>query len=550
MMGVGSFTKQVLAVVVFSLLVPAQVFSCPAYLNRDSFTPDLPSQARNTFALFTWSGSEWTQHPLQIDPANRDARLLFFDDGEQFQDWELSAKDRISFLMDRFDKRVGSSVTPPCKTDFIYEIKDTNGKYVYLAACDKDMTSGFVVEHPIVHDKDQLTVKAKFYDYKYHEQNHMMFDDILVRPPGVEPFSAGGDSIQRIRADVKRFFTLNFTNDDVESKLIRTRGGPLALLGQLTFFLRILFFKIDLQLQTVVSFFEDSVHMPLTINMPVDTSKRTNPGTGMIFSWQVPEGVVWDQKLSTMPVANAEVIKKGFKALGKTGLKNCRGSSCFFSLVGTLKGFQWSTEFKIPRRLVQSGFFPMFMADTSKTLVDVGWDKEGQYGENQVGIYYETSGLTKGQHDFDFWIKIGSKNKSVERDCPHPVSATRRIAVSDEVRAMLARGLEDDIFSGQSESDVPSGLHIIRSQAQWQEWMDSLEYDIDPQLLSRNINFERMILVAYVDEEHVRTIASTTSSKKQLQLNLSDRGPAVKDGHKSLHFVVLKKIRKKIILKK
>lgn len=524
------------------------VFSCPAYLSRESFKEDLPNSPRNYFGLFSWDSKKWTQLPLQIDPVSRDGRLLFFEGDDSFKDWEIDEKDRISFLSEGFDKRIDDKAPPPCDGDFIYEIKDPTGRYVYLADCGPGTTEKVKSNYPIVHDKETFTVNSKVYDYKYHPKNHMMFDQITVKPEGKEPFAAGSNSVQRIRVDVKKFFTLDFSNDDIESKLRQVREGPIALLGQLTFFLRILFFKIDLQLNTVVSFFEDSVHLPLTINMPVDATKATNPGTGMYFVWEIPEGIEWDRELSTMPALNPEKIKLGYKELGKLGLKNCRFSYCKFSLVGKLNDFKWSTEFNIPQTMVQNGFFPMFMENAGEDLVKLGWDKKDPFKIRNSGVYYDTSGLTKGQHEFDFWIKIGDKSKSVQRDCPHRVKVVRRLPVSEKIKKLLNRGLEDDIFFVKTESEIETGIERISTATKWQEFLDQLDYDVDVASFSKSYNFKKYDVLALVSDSKTQRIKSLLNATDSIVISTDDSETKLEEGMKSVHLVLVKKSRKKLVM--
>jgi len=529
-------------------------YSCPAYVKRDIFRPGLPSVPRQSFALFAVNDQKkWKRIPLQVDPANQSKRLLFFNDKEDFMSWNLDANDRISFYTDDLGQRFQKSMGLPCDTDYIYEMRTIGSRkvYAYLADCSRDPK--YVADRykpTIQHDAKKNTVFSENYDYTYHVQNHMMFDKIFVKPPGnSEKKIVGFDSAQRIRADVKNFFTMNFSNEDIESKLITTREGPVALLGKLTFYLHILFFKIDMQLNTIVSFYNDSVHMPMTINMPVHTYKFTRPSSGMNFTWKIPKGVVWDKKNSTIRSLAPGEVKKGYEELAKYGLKNCKLSRCSYMLSGKLDGFQWGTEFFIPKALVKRGFFPMFMEDVPQAMVDLGWEKKVSKvnADREVGLYFETSGLEKGQHEFDFWIKMGTKEKPVTRKCPTPLLIRKRIPVSKRILEIQARGLDDILLEGETLSDVLPQAKLITLQAEWEELLEQLEYDIEVPSRIQTVNFRKHSVIAVVASDAAAIdLQVKTPSKKAIEVHYKTSGVSTK---KRFVFALIPKVRDRDALK-
>ncbi len=101
------------------------------------------------------------------------------------------------------------------------------------------------------------------------------------------------DSDLLIVGDVKKFFTLTFDSDDIDAKITHKRQGPLGLMGGLEFYLKILAFRINLELLPEANFFQDALFMPMSMTLPVNAAKYLRRGSGIYYSWLNDKDTQW-----------------------------------------------------------------------------------------------------------------------------------------------------------------------------------------------------------------------------------------------------------------
>jgi hypothetical protein len=222
--------------------------------------------------------------------------------------------------------------------------------------------------------------------------------------------------------DVKNFFTMDFTNADVESYVNNIDLGSTGMVASIDFFMRILFFKVNLKMSTTAGFYADSAHIPTTIDVPLDATALLNNGSGMLYSW-TGQGAKIDQSApaETMPNANPPLIQKGWEALADAGKAYCKGKACLFRLRGTVGDERFGLDVNLPRVVVDSGFYPQWVGNVAEFKKRMGWDDEPADGPHQIGVFFNSSGLRKGQYQLDQWVRIGS-SAEMATACPQTVA--------------------------------------------------------------------------------------------------------------------------------
>src|SRR5690606_36012866 len=138
---------------------------------------------------------------------------------------------------------------------------------------------------------------------------------------------------------------MRFDSDDIVSQLEATRLGPVGDLANLSFFLKILFFKIRMSLTTSVGFYEDSGHIPMMVNIPVDARKYLNPGSGILYSWEVPEAAATGKSTISMPSLSPKEVGKGHAHISKAGLAYCAKKTCLYKYSVDVDGRTLSMDF-------------------------------------------------------------------------------------------------------------------------------------------------------------------------------------------------------------
>lgn len=397
--------------------------ACPATLFNTELSPQITGPRVNV-KLFAWAesgagGAEqgWRPIPFQVDPIDDDGYLMFFKDGSYIRD-PIKKNDVIIFNVDQFGKKVDLRKNPlPCKGSVTFQLYDLVGKtYAYLTACDGQQEPEFFLNQVSFNAKENY-LESESYRYKFNDTNYMLFKEISYRDNTGSLSPVAWDSDMLIKADVKRFFTMRFDSKDIVSRLEESRLGPVANLARVSFFLKILFFKIRMSLNTDVGFFRESGHIPMMINIPVNANEYLNPKSGILYSWQQATEAVYQSTPEEMPVIDTKLIGEGYKKLGEAGLKYCRGTECRFKYRIDVNGRILSMNLGIRKELVARGFFPMFVSDVAQFQKEMAWSDKYETAKNRTGLYFEVSGLEKGGHPWDFWMRLGGTYNKFAR-CP------------------------------------------------------------------------------------------------------------------------------------
>ena len=347
-----------------------------------------PRHGLKLFALReTGKTKAWQELALQVDPVDEFGRLQFFDN-EAWRTADLSPLDYLTFRVEDFGVKADFKADQlPCRGEITYELLGRMGRktYGYLTNCGK-MAPPLSAPFPVAFDGKQHKLESSNYVYEFNRQNYMQFNAIKFRNKnGFDDVAR--DSQLMIKADVKNFFTMRFDSDDIVSKLEATRLGPIGDLANLSFFLKILFFKIRMSLTTSVGFYEDSGHIPMMINIPVNATKYLNAGSGILYSWEVSPAAAKGKTIISMPNVNAAEIKKGYAHIAKQGMEHCKKGRCLYRYSVDVDGRTLSMDFGIDREHVKRGFFPHYVEDVGKFDESMGWDVDIAKGKKRVGMY-------------------------------------------------------------------------------------------------------------------------------------------------------------------
>ncbi len=416
--------------------------ACPAYLEAKSLSP-LPPAARESLRMFTVTENGkgeriWESQPVQIDPmeATPFGSVLAVPEEGADQDKEMMAKDdRIALRVEAFGPPASPKDPAPCKTERLYELESpaAPGKFAYLAACD-DPTGKTRTEapDPVEHDRKKRHMETALYDYDYLANNQLIFKRFSLHDPKTKKsVPSGKDADILLHLDVKKFFTIDLTNEGVQSFVEHSRNGELGLVGRIQFYLKLLFFKIDMKMATTGSWFTDAAHLPMVMDVPLDASDRLHSGSGMLFNWDPQESrFLPESKLSSVPIADPKLITGGLEALAAVGLKNCQAGAafCAYRMEGRVGTQDFYIDMSVPHTLVKRGFFPSFVPNVASFKKGVEWDDEPDAkDEKRIAMYFETAGLPKGQHKMDYWIRMGDGSGKLSV-CPQPVAVRRSLS--------------------------------------------------------------------------------------------------------------------------
>jgi len=430
-----STTRHLISLGLSTILWVPTGIACPAYLSADK-VPSASNSLRRQLKLFAvevgHSGvRNWTNLPMQVDALDRKGILKQNPKGQDLKNLAIEETDRINLRRERFSFKAVPSDGAPCDTDKGLELQNPEnlGQYAYLVHCKNDHDFGQIYKNPVRIDPVIHKITAPRFEYDYQPNNQLMYKNMVAK--GKHPFQptlAVANSDVNIHLDIRRFFTMNFNNNNVESYVRNKSSGPVGIVGSIDFFLRLLFFKIDLKMATTIGFYEDSGHIPTLVDVPRDAPKMLNPGSGILYLWTT-KAAIFDQSKpeNTMPIIQPKAVLSGWENHAKTGLTYCDGEECVFRLRGNVVGESFGLDVNIARSEVERGFFPTWVPNVAKFKKEMKWDSNPKDGPDVVGVYFENAGLLKGQYKLDQWLRIGSA-ESISTSCPRKVNVGESIS--------------------------------------------------------------------------------------------------------------------------
>jgi hypothetical protein len=436
-------------------LVPAPgAFACPSYVSGKELGA-LPQGSRDEVRLFAVTQAEggartWVSLPVQVDPLDEGGVLRSDPKPGDAKDSRAARPlmtlppeptDRVALRREGFGLKLERADGSPCGAARAQrgplravELKSPDGTYAYLVTCvgdgGKTRTPG---PDPIAHDAAAQRIWGPRFEYAYQPNNQLMYKSMLAKHPSwPSALPAAADADLNLHLDIRKFFTIDFTNKDVESYVSGARLGPVGMVGSIDFFLRVLFFKVNLKMSTTAGFYADAAHIPTVVDVPRDAKKALNPGSGILYTW-APRTAKFnqDKPAETMPNADTEAILKGWQTAAATGLEYCTGDRCNYKLRGDIGSEAFGLDISMGKQMVEQGFYPAWVADVGAFKKAMGWDVE-ETDAGRLGVYFNNSGLSVGKYRFDQWIRVGDGGQ-LAATCPKPVDVTGVVDLGGDV---------------------------------------------------------------------------------------------------------------------
>lgn len=423
------------------LPLPGSARACPAYIEAKSLPPGAAGirGSMKVFALTEGAnGRAWHSIPAQVDPLDEKGILRPDPEGSYLADLAVEEHDRILVRREKFGLKLTPEDKAPCDTSSAIELRNPENteQFAYMVFCRNASDFAFDHQTPVTIDTKALKIAGPTFEYDYQPNNQLMYRNLIAKGKYPhQPAVAAADADVNLHMDMRRFFTMDFTNKNVESYVTGNRTGPVGTVGSINFFLRLMFFKIDLKMATTVGFYEDSGHIPSIIDVPRDAPKMLNPGSGLMYLWTT-RAAEFDQSApeKTMPFVQPKTILSGWENHAKTGLQYCKAGAdvCNFRLRGKVVGETFGLDINVPRNLVERGFFPVWVPSVAQFKKDMAWDSDPDEKEGVVGVYFENGGLLKGQYQLEQWLRIGDA-KDIASTCPRPVDTLKKVTFGPSV---------------------------------------------------------------------------------------------------------------------
>ncbi len=368
--------------------------------------------------------------PSQIDPFNAEC-VLDTTRTTPGSNKRFQSNDRFIFETTRFGRQYDGSSALPCNTDFITEIvakdRPTGSNFAYVAACKKIPQITPSMSPLVVHNATKLQFQTDQYTYEYQPTNQLLFRTLKASLQNGTETIAGHNSDFKLRLNFKRFFTMNFGNDDVESYVEASHIGDVGAVTLVNFYIKALIFKVDLKMATMASFYQDSAHIPMIVDVPMAAENHLNKGSGLLYTFK-PVDATFDLSPGASTVSRfiPEINPPLPEQVAQSGETHCSDTSCFYRLKGKVADRSFSVDIDLPRAAVRRGFYPKLVTDVAAFKQTMGWGSSSRDDKDLIGFYYENSALEKGRFLMSYWI--GFHNDGQPSTCPSRVDIreTRR----------------------------------------------------------------------------------------------------------------------------
>jgi hypothetical protein len=383
------------------LFLSSDVMAVTAFKIKSELS-DLVGFSRDSIAVVVNVGSKsapvfrWSR-PILI-PMTKERQIAWFDDESwrrrpiELNDDLIVERHVLSTAINESQEFIGCYPKNGIR-------KKTSDGDVAIVSCSQEALKNIEINRQdVIFDEPKAQIITQNYTYQFKKTNYMLFDFIEL---GHNSKKVASNSDIYIKSDIRNFFTLHFSSDRIESRLMNHRQENFAQLATLGFYLRVLFLKLTLDLRTDVSFYPESAIIPMVMNLPVDASKNLNRKSGILYSFQLDSSLKRDQLNMNLPLLNPERLMSDYQ---KDGMSRCH-EHCKFELEvpGGEKNLKMSID--IPKSLVEFGLFPWFVDNVEFYKDVMEWSLNSNLDlKNRVGLYFEISGLPRGSHEWNFNI--------------------------------------------------------------------------------------------------------------------------------------------------
>jgi hypothetical protein len=393
------------------LLLTAQsaLADCPAFV----FGKDLPNRTAGDLRVFAYQSSAFMELPIQVDRL-QNGELVTAPS-------EPSLEDRIVIGTDGWGSKWSGEGKFPCQARWVQELSDSKSRFAYLGLCEPEARKAF--DHPVIAQPGRYV--SPLYNYQYWPKNQLLYQALELRHPQTGEILLGGkDAEFSMHLDLKGFPNFDFDKNDLESYVKTSNAGELGVATSIDFFLRFMFFKINLKMATLAAFYGDSANIPMVVDVPVKAPRFLNPGSGLLFSWDMQSARIdFSHPETRFPSVAPSAIKAGGEPFRQVGLSYCtdpRSDLCTFRFLGLIRDLPFVMDIYVPRIMVENNFFPIWIGDPDEFRKELGW-RQAPASPDVGGIYFENSGLPKGTYKLDYWIKV---SKDANR-CPMAINLRR-----------------------------------------------------------------------------------------------------------------------------
>ena len=221
--------------------------TCPVDLYSGREVPDLVGKTTKDIHAYKYDGKLWHKIPLQV--VDRHTGIL--------QTGKVSRSSRIILESANFGKIAPRSALGTCGgLSGLSRVElPAESSYAYIGACDLTVDSVIPSAGKYSYNPALRKFETPGIRYEHKKTNEFLFTKSYFKVGDTWELIAENAGFN-MYLNPKRFFAINFDDTKVRTKMHDFKGGKNALGASLSFYLKWLFFKLNLRTDSNATFFK------------------------------------------------------------------------------------------------------------------------------------------------------------------------------------------------------------------------------------------------------------------------------------------------------
>ena len=188
--------------------------------------------------------------------------------------------DELSFMAEDAGGSTPPDIWPKVKPSKVFEIKfqKKNEEFSVFAAIFASKKPPLSPKRYVNFDIQREEIVTSNYAYQFDNDNYL-----VIRGADIIKHKRKHKLILHstffISANVKYFLTFNINQKDIQSELDAYKKGAVRTIARVNFNYEFLKLNFDLGMYTEVSFFDNTIILPATIENPIEGEKSLNKGS-------------------------------------------------------------------------------------------------------------------------------------------------------------------------------------------------------------------------------------------------------------------------------
>lgn len=294
-------------------------------------------------------------------------------------------------------------------------------RYAYVAVGDTGLAASDV--DYVAFDRVTQTVRSAFAEIGFAPERPIVIESFRDR---ISPSELSADFLDRfkLRLEIKPvgFFGISFHEDDVESRTIAYKDGPIRVIRRNLFWLEFLFIRVTPKAFANYVFYANGMIVPLVVHVPFDPNALLRKGSEVVI------GFDHGREALDTEVRSAQTAVPGRLdgVLQEQEAPRSGADTRWFAMKHPW-GSVMSVEIEPSESILARGLTFSLAYRDDGTL---NAEPESQRGEHFVGIRADVLQIPPGDHALSFMVRFAPFNHQQSHKGAVPLAAPVHVSVT------------------------------------------------------------------------------------------------------------------------